>query len=935
MITPLAADRHAVILLLEPDPTVARREQLPLERAGYAVATAATAAEGLERLAAGGIDLVVLAEHLDSRLTGLDFFRQIKAAGHDLPAVLITPLDHEHLPVEALRAGVRDLVPRTPNYLDHLELIVSRVIRQLGMERALEESRSLARESEARRRELEHEIAHRKRVEQALRDAEENLRLMVESIKDFAIFTVDPDGHVVSWNSGAEQLFGYSEADIIGQKLGLLFPPEDRAAGVPEQETAAAAAKGRATDERWHIRRDGSRFFASGVLAPIFDEDRKLRGFTKIARDITRRKEAEEAVREAAVRLRAIVDTAADGIITIDEHGSVESMNLAAERIFGFARDEVVGSNISMLMPEPYHSEHGQYLSAYMTTGQKRMIGSVREVMGGRKDGSTFPMELAVSETLLGTRRIFTGIVRDMTEFKKSLAERNRLVAELGAERALLNSLLDKAPVGLGFFDSELHFLRKNPAFAEMTGLAAGDQQGLTLHAALPALASDFCDALRTVLATGQSIINQEIAFETAGKSGAARYWLCSFYPVKTADGTILGVGSVIANIDDRKAMEEALKDADQRKDHFLAMLAHELRNPLAPISNAVQIMRIEGPGGPNLEWSIDVIAEQIKHMTRIVDDLLDVSRITRGTVDLRKEQIELLRVVELAVQASQPLLEDYKHALELALPPHSVLLEVDPGRLAQVLSNLLNNAAKYTPEGGRIKLSAALAGSELLIKVADNGIGIAQELLPKLFDMFVQADQTLSRSRGGLGIGLTVVRSLVEMHDGSVTVRSDGPGKGSEFTIRIPVSQSSLTSAEKTKASPQEPTRPLPRRRILVVDDNLRNAASLTKLLIALGQEVHTAHDGVEALEMARARHPDVILLDIGLPSMDGYEVARFCREDPALRTVILVAMTGYGKADDRRRSRAVGFNAHLVKPVSLEDLQLLLEHTAMNSPP
>ncbi len=812
MITPLAADRQAVILLLEPDRAVARLEQLPLERAGYVVATAATASAGLERLAAGGIDLVVLSEHLDSGVTGLDFFRQIRAAGHDLPAVLITGAEDEHLPVEALRAGVRDLVPRTHCFPDHLELIVSRVIRQLSMERALEESRSLARESETRHRELEHEIAHRKRVEQALRDAEERLRLMVESIKDFAIFTVDPDGYVVSWNSGAEQLFGYSEADIIGQKLAVLFPPEDRAAGMPEQEIAAAAAKGRATDERWHIRKDGSRFFASGVLAPIFDDDRELRGFTKIARDITRRKEAEEAVREAAVRLRAIVDTAADGIITIDEHGSVESMNLAAERIFGFSRDEVVGSNISILMPEPFRSDHGRYLTTYLTTGQKRIIGSVREVIGLRKDGSTFPMELAVSETLLGTRRIFTGIVRDMTEFKKSLAERNRLVAELGAERA-------------------------------------------------------------------------------------------------------------------------ALLDADQRKDHFLAMLAHELRNPLAPISNAVQIMRIEGPGGPNLEWSIDVISEQIKHMTRIVDDLLDVSRITRGTVDLRKEPIELRRVVELAVQASQPLLEDYKHELQLALPPEPVVLDVDPARLAQVLSNLLNNAAKFTPEGGRIKLSAALDGSDLLIKVADNGIGIAPELLPKLFDLFVQADQTLSRSRGGLGIGLTVVRSLVEMHRGSVTVRSEGLGKGSEFTIRIPVSESSLTSGKNTKALAHDPTRPLPRRSILVVDDNLRNAASLAKLLIALGQDVHTAHDGLEALEMARVHRPSVILLDIGLPSMDGYEVARFCRQDPALCTVILVAMTGYGKADDRRRSQAVGFNAHLVKPVSLEDLQLLLEHTTVSS--
>ena len=240
-----------------------------------------------------------------------------------------------------------------------------------------------------------------------------------------------------------------------------------------------------------------------------------------------------------------------------------------------------------------------------------------------------------MSETLLGTRRIFTGIVRDMTEFKKSLAERNRLVAELGAERALLNSLLDKAPVGLGFFDSDLHFLRINPALQEMAGLDANDQLGRTLQDALPTLATDFCEALREVLSTGHSIINKEIAFETAGQAGDVRYWLCSFYPVKTPDGTILGVGSVVADIDDRKRMEKALLEDDQRKDHFLAMLAHELRNPLAPISNAVQIMRIEGPSGPNLEWSIDVIAEQIKHMTRIVDDLLDVSRITRGKVVL------------------------------------------------------------------------------------------------------------------------------------------------------------------------------------------------------------------------------------------------------------------------------------------------------------
>jgi PAS domain S-box-containing protein len=795
----MGAQRHVKILIVEDDPGVARLEQLELERAGYSVLAAATASEALDLVSAGGIELILLDQQLPSGQSGLSLFRQIKDAGHDVPAILVTGLQDESLLVEALRAGVRDFVPKTPNFLNHLEPIVSRVIRQVSTERDLAESRVTAQEHQNRRRELEHEIAQRKRVEQALRLAEENLRLMVESIKDFAIFTVDKEARVVSWNSGAQQLFGYTEEEVLGQSVVVIFPPEDRAVLVPAHELAAAAATGRATDERWHIRKDGSRFFASGVLAPIFDEESKLRGFTKICRDITERKEAEIAVREAAVRLKAIVDTAVDGIITIDENGIVESMNLAAERLFGFGRDEVIGANVKMLMPEPYRDEHDGYLAAYLTTGQKRIIGSGREVVGRRKDGSTFPMELAVSETRLGTRRIFTGIVRDITE---------------------------------------------------------------------------------------------------------------------------------------RKRLEDELKGADERKNHFLAMLAHELRNPLAPISNAVQIMRIEGPNGPNHEWSIDVIAAQIKQMTRIVDDLLDLSRINRGKVVLQREPVELAQVVELAVQASRPQLDDYRHELRVSLPAGPIVLELDRARFAQVLSNLLNNAAKYTPEGGRIDLTATLDGTDVLIMVADNGIGIARELVPKVFDLFVQADQSLSRSRGGLGIGLTVVRSLVELHEGSVSVRSEGLGMGSEFTIRVPLPEpASMICSDETGKTAHGQNMQIPRRRILVVDDSLLNAASLEKLLIALGQDVRTAHDGEKALEMARDFLPDVILLDIGLPVLDGYEVARLCRQEPGLQKTILVAMTGYGKAEDKQRSQAAGFNAHLVKPVVVEDLELLLQHTPPNA--
>jgi PAS domain S-box-containing protein len=917
---------RATILLVEDDPGVARLEQLRLERAGFAVVAATTAAEGLERVATGEIELIILDQRLNSGVSGLEFFRQVKEAGYNVPAILVTGLNDENLVIEALRAGVRDFVPKTPNFLNTLEPIVTRVLDQVRTERELAESRIVTREHETRRRELEHEISQRKRVEQALREAEEYLRLMVESVKDFAIFTVDPRGRIVSWNPGAERLFGYPEPEILGQHLDILFTPEDRAGGVPEREIATATAKGRASDERWHQCKNGGRFFASGVVTPIFDEENKLRGFTKIARDITERKQAEEAVREAAVRLKAIVETAVDGIITIDEEGTVESMNPAAERIFGYTHEEVVGQNIAILMSEPERAEHSHYLEEYLRTGRQKIIGTIREVRGRRKDGSIFPMELAVSETRLGVRRIFTGIVRDITDFKRAIEERLRLLNELEGERALLNSLLDNAPVGFGFFDHELRYLRLNPALAEMNGVPLEDHLGRTLFDVLPNLAPEVADSFRQVLQSGKTIVNREVTGETPRRSGEQRYWLCNFYPVKLPDGTLLGAGAVVTDIDDRKRMEQALKDADQRKDQFLAMLAHELRNPLAPISNAVQIMQLEGPNGPNFRWSTEVIEDQIKHLTRMVDDLLDVSRITRGKVDLQKETIALAEVVELAVEASRPLIDNYHHQLTIALPPEPVLVEVDPARLAQVLSNLLNNAAKYTDEGGQISLTAERHGEDVIIRVRDNGMGIAAELLPKVFDLFTQADRTLSRSRGGLGIGLTLVRSLIELHDGRVTAHSEGLGQGSQFVVGLPVAASQRAGSNDGITVDDPRHVQLPRRRILVVDDKRSNAQSLELLLRALGQDVYTAFDGQEALELARQHHPDVILLDIGLPIMDGYEVARRCREEPGMQRMTLVAMTGYGQNSDRQRSQEAGFDAHLVKPVNLQDLLLLL---------
>ena len=484
-------------------------------------------------------------------------------------------------------------------------------------------------------------------------------------------------------------------------------------------------------------------------------------------------------------RIRSVVDHVIHGIVSFDEAGVIESINPAAERLFGYKADEIIGRNINCLMPESYLSE------------RETAIGIGQEVWGLRKDASSFPMELAVSTFPLGKRRLFTGIVQDITE-------RKRLEEEL------------------------------------------------------------------------------------------------------------------------RQRLEQ-LRDADRRKNEFLAMLAHELRNPLAPVHNAVQILRKNYPEDAETKWAHDVIERQVQHMTRMVDDLLDVSRITRGKINLQKEPIEVAAIVTRAVEMAQPLIDARKHRLTIALPPQPVWVQADSQRLAQVMANLLNNAAKYTEESGSIWLAVETQGSDVLLKVRDTGIGIPADYLPRVFDLFSQEDSSLERTQGGLGIGLTLVRILVQMHDGTIEAFSAGTGQGSEFVARLPVLPEPSTPSPAMPVAETSPVLGAPRR-ILVVDDNVDGAKSLSILLQQYGHEVKTAHAGANALEIAKAWPPQVVLLDIGMPHMNGLEVARRLRGELGLTKAILVAMTGYGQDDDRQRSQEAGFNAHMVKPVDLDALQELL---------
>ena len=507
---------------------------------------------------------------------------------------------------------------------------------------------------------------------------------------------------------------------------------------------------------------------------------------------------AEEELRQAEERMRSVVDHVIDGIITIDDRGRVDSFNPAAEQLFGYLREEVLGRNVNVLMPEPYHHEHDAYLANYLRTGQARIIGIGREVVGRRKDGSTFPMELAVSEFHIGSRRYFTGIVRDITE-------RKELEGQL------------------------------------------------------------------------------------------------------------------------RQRLDE-LAQADRQKNEFLAMLAHELRNPLAPMRNALHLLNSPKADEEVRERARQIMDRQMHHLVRLVDDLLDVSRIVRGMIELRRSVMDLSEAVLRAAETAQPVIDGQGHELVVSLPDEPLWVDGDVVRLGQVIANLLTNAAKYTDQAAVLRLSAMHEAAEVVVRVRDPGIGIPAETLPHVFELFVQGDRSLARSQGGLGIGLTLVQRLVELHGGTVEAHSEGRGRGSEFIVRLPRVPAPRAAGTRLggQAAGRRAKAPVQRaRRVLVVDDNIDAVDSIVLILRGAGYDVSCVYDGPSVLPAARRFHPDVVVLDIGLPGMDGYEVARQLRAQQEFRNTPLVAVTGYGQADDRLRAREAGFDAHLTKPVNPQQLQ------------
>jgi two-component system CheB/CheR fusion protein len=529
-----------------------------------------------------------------------------------------------------------------------------------------------------------------------------------------------------------------------------------------------------------------------------------------------------------------------------------------------------------------------------------------------------------VPQVLRAKIRVLADLHRATKELTKLNADLERRVTErseaLRSSEARFRSLAERMPHLVWEADAQARATYLSPRWYEYTGVpldqSLGERWIESLH---PEDRDHVMDTWRRTFDPSTTlVIEYEMRLRRA--DGAYRWFTINGEGVRGADGRIAKWVGTATDIDERRRAEAGLREADRRKDEFLAMLAHELRNPLAPIRNAVKLLRDAGQTDPVREWSRDVIERQVEQMTRLVDDLLDVSRITRGKIQLQIETLDLATVVSGAVETSRPRIDARKHQLEVHLPDATVHLPGDLVRLTQVVSNLLNNAAKFQDEGGFISVRAEREGSDAVIRVRDLGSGIAPDMIGEVFRLFAQAERTMDRSEGGLGIGLSLVKSLVEMHGGTVHAYSAGRGRGSEFTVRLPCLAASRSAARtgKDSVARAEMSNGV---RVLVVDDNRDAADSLTMLLCLRGYDASVCHDGDTALKLALETEPAVLVLDLGLPGIDGFEVCRRLREAEMLETCI-IAVTGFGQDEDRRRSQAVGFDAHMVKPVDPDDL-------------
>ena len=763
----------------------------------------------------------------------------------------------------------------------------------------------------------------RQQTDEALRDQREWVRVTLSSIGD-AVITTDTNGGVTFLNPVAQSLTGWTLDDAVGKPLETVFQiinEENRQ--TVENPATRALREGVVVGLANHtllVAKDGTERPIDDSAAPIRNDTGDVAGVVLVFRDISERRRQEQHLRDALNYAESIIATMREPFVVLDKNLRIKTVNRSFCQTFDVSKEETEGRFL-------YDLGNGQW-----------NIPRLRTLLGGVLSNShpihDFNLEhdfpaIGKKIMLLNARRfesvdsqpdLILLAIEDITERKH--AEVAVQTSEVRYRR-----LFQTARDGILILDANtLKIIDANPFMTELLGYSRDEFLGKELWE----------------IGLFEDERASQTAYQELQEKGYIRY---DHLPLEAKNGERAEVEFVsniyqvdhrpvaqcnIRDISERRLLEKqlteqatALSDLHRRKDEFLAMLSHELRNPLAPISNAVHLLRLQKGENSIQQQARGIIERQVAQLSHLVDDLLEISRITTGMVQLRQERVAVSGIVECAVETARPLIEHYKHELTVSLSPQPIWLYADAARLEQVVVNLLNNAAKYTDEGGHIWLAVEQEDDVCVMRVRDTGIGIAPELLPRIFDLFTQAGRSLARSQGGLGIGLCLVNRLVEMHRGTVMAYS-ALAQGSEFVVRLPTVASPAFQELSSRIETAEPTGPSCR--VLVVDDSVDAAHSLAMLLEASGHQVRIAYTGPTALEAALEYRPNVVLLDIGIPEMDGFEVAKRRRKQPFLQNVVLVAMTGYGKDTDRQRSQEVGFNAYLVKPADFGKVQQIL---------
>jgi PAS domain S-box-containing protein len=759
----------------------------------------------------------------------------------------------------------------------------------------------------------------RARAEAALRESEERFRTIFEQANDF-IFTTDLELRITSCNPAVAAAVGYGPEEIVGRSISEFISPGQleltramraqklRDGGSTRYEVEVTARSGRLMI--WQIN---SRLTLGPLGTPT--------GLHAIGRDVTEERQARDALhaseqrlREASTRLEGMLSAAEIGAWVWDFRTNRVETDSNFARLYELTTEEVRDATPDLFL-QHVHPDDREYLRAVsdealrsgaLRTDAFRIVrpdGSVRWVMGRGK----------VHYDECGKPLALPGLVIDITE---------RMLAE--HERQIFLALAQKSGEFIGVCD-----LEGVPFFVSDAGLRLVGLDDLEQARHTPIMEFFFPEDREfilhefypRVLREGQSEV--EIRFRHF-KSGEPLWMIYNVFALTDVRGQAIGLGTVSRDITARKQAEDALHHADQRKDEFLAMLAHELRNPLAPVRTAAQVLKLSAPAAPCVQQMSDIIVRQVEHMTKIVDDLLDVSRVTRGLIHLSNTSVDLREVIGAAVEQCRPMIESHRHRLSLDVPNEPMRVRGDDVRLVQIVGNLLSNAAKYSDYDRELTLSVEHEPHGFVLHVRDEGIGISPALLPHVFDLFTQADRSAARTEGGLGLGLALVKRLVELHGGTVEARSEGLGRGSEFIVRLPADTSAapddLSLHRGARASEATGLS------LMILDDNKDAADVLATLLELEGHRVLVETDACAALERARDEKPQVMVLDIGLPTLDGYELARRLRQSPETASATLIALTGYGREEDRRRSLEAGFDHHLVKPVAPEKLSSLL---------